>query len=91
MATKPLGGTARQAAAGDVLIVIRMFRPLANKVLISADRLCPDEFVARSPDELSLAKGDRLVLVEKDDDFGDGWYLGRHIPNGQTGLFPEGE
>ena len=64
---------------------------VAHQLHVPADQILPDEFVARSPDELSLAKGDRLVLVEKDDDFGDGWYLGRHIPNGQTGLFPEGE
>lgn len=48
------------------------------------------DFVARSTDELSLAKGDRIELVEKDDDFGDGWFLGRHLANGHTGLFPEG-
>lgn len=47
-------------------------------------------FVARSADELSLAKGDRIELIERDDDFGDGWYLGRHMTNNQTGLFPEG-
>jgi len=52
--------------------------------------LLPDDFVARSPDELSLAKGDRLELIERDDDFGDGWFLGRHMSNGNTGLFPEG-
>lgn len=50
-----------------------------------------DDFEARSPDELSLAKGDRIELIERDDDFGDGWYLGRHMVNGKTGLFPEGE
>ena len=49
------------------------------------------DFVARSPDELSLAKGDRIELIERDDDFGDGWFLGRHMNNGNTGLFPEGE
>ncbi|KAI9790031.1 MAG: polar growth protein, partial [Piccolia ochrophora] len=49
----------------------------------------PDDFDARSPDELSLAKGDRLELIERDDDFGDGWYLGKHIISGKTGLFPE--
>jgi hypothetical protein len=48
------------------------------------------DFVARSDDELSLAKGDRIELIEKDDDFGDGWYLGRHLGNARTGLFPEG-
>ena len=49
-----------------------------------------DDFEARSPDELSLSKGDRIKLIERDDDFGDGWYLGEHIQNGKTGLFPEG-
>ena len=33
------------------------------------------DFVARSDDELSLAKGDRIELIEKDDDFCDGWYM----------------
>ncbi|KAK5741895.1 polar growth protein [Elasticomyces elasticus] len=47
------------------------------------------DFVARSQDELSLAKGDRIELIERDDDFGDGWFLGRHLGNGGTGLFPE--
>ncbi len=51
----------------------------------------PDDFEARSPDELSLRKGDRIRLIERDDDFGDGWYLGKHVQNGKTGLFPEGE
>ncbi|EOD50070.1 putative polarized growth protein [Neofusicoccum parvum UCRNP2] len=47
------------------------------------------EFTARSPDELSLKRGDRIELIERDDDFGDGWFLGRHLQNGHTGLFPE--
>jgi len=50
-----------------------------------------DDFIARSPDELTLAKGDRIELIERDDDFGDGWFLGKHLGNGNTGLFPEGE
>lgn len=49
-----------------------------------------DDFQARSSDELSLAKGDRVELLERDDEFGDGWFLGRHMGNGNTGLFPEG-
>ena len=49
------------------------------------------DFVARSDDELSLAKGDRIELIEKDDDFGDGWFLGRHMGNARTGLFPQGK
>ncbi|KAM7185401.1 protein BOI2 [Naviculisporaceae sp. PSN 640] len=47
------------------------------------------DFQARSSDELSLSKGDRVELIERDDEFGDGWYLGRHIVNGNSGLFPE--
>ena len=29
-------------------------------------------------------------MIERDDDFGDGWYLGKQSQNGKTGLFPEG-
>ena len=50
----------------------------------------PDDFEARSNDELSLSKGDRIELIERDDDFGDGWFLGRHAKTGKSGLFPEG-
>ncbi|KAF2853648.1 polarized growth protein-like protein Boi2 [Plenodomus tracheiphilus IPT5] len=47
------------------------------------------EFIARSPDELSLRRGDRIELIERDDDFGDGWFLGRNTESGDNGLFPE--
>ncbi|KAL9610765.1 MAG: hypothetical protein Q9167_004548 [Letrouitia subvulpina] len=47
------------------------------------------DFEARSPDELSLVKGEKIELIERDDDFGDGWYLGKHLLSGKTGLFPE--
>jgi hypothetical protein len=46
------------------------------------------DFDARSSDELTLRRGDRISLVELDDGFGDGWYLGRHLGSGGTGLFP---
>lgn len=49
-----------------------------------------DDFTARSSDELTLAKGDRVQLIERDDEFGDGWFLGKHMVNGNSGLFPEG-
>lgn len=38
-----------------------------------------------------MVKGDKLELIERDDGFDDGWYLGRLIRTGQTGLFPQGE
>ncbi|KAI5462691.1 hypothetical protein BGZ63DRAFT_403891 [Mariannaea sp. PMI_226] len=47
------------------------------------------DFQARSSDELSLSKGDRVELLERDDEFGDGWFLGRHLVNNNNGLFPE--
>jgi hypothetical protein len=28
--------------------------------------------------------------VELDDGFGDGWFLGKHLSRGNTGLFPGG-
>ncbi|KAG9233230.1 polarized growth protein-like protein Boi2 [Amylocarpus encephaloides] len=59
-------------------------RPEPGQILIVIH-----DFVARSTDELSLTKGDRVELIERDDDFGDGWYLGRHLLNGNSGLFPE--
>jgi hypothetical protein len=31
-----------------------------------------------------------VELIERDDEFGDGWFLGKHLLNGNTGLFPEG-
>ncbi|KAI1327204.1 hypothetical protein F5Y16DRAFT_199990 [Xylariaceae sp. FL0255] len=67
----------RQPAPGDT-------RPDAGDILVVIH-----DFQARSSDELSLAKGDRVELIERDDEFGDGWYLGRHMVNGNNGLFPE--
>ena len=62
-----------------------------NRGWAHADGKMTDDFKARSPDELSLQKGERIELIERDDDFGDGWYLGKHVQNGRVGLFPEGE
>jgi hypothetical protein len=76
---------------GDLLLVVRECCPLfmprvhANPLTVAAD-----EFQARSPDELTLARGDRVELIERDDDFGDGWFLGKNTETGDSGLFPEG-
>ena len=51
---------------------------------------CSSIRCVQSADELSLVRGDYIELLEKDDDFGDGWYLGRHIESKRNGLFPEG-
>jgi len=54
------------------------------------DPVPTDDFDARSGDELTLRRSDRVELIELDDGFGDGWYLGKHLTRGGTGLFPGG-
>ncbi|EFQ99722.1 hypothetical protein MGYG_02736 [Nannizzia gypsea CBS 118893] len=46
------------------------------------------DFDARGADELTLRRGDKVELLELDEGFGDGWYLGRHVIENRTGLFP---
>ncbi|KAF7615966.1 hypothetical protein F9C07_2072960 [Aspergillus flavus] len=46
------------------------------------------DFEARGPDELNLRRGEKIELVELDDGFGDGWYLGKDLNTGTQGLFP---
>lgn len=71
------------------LALLQISRPRSKSdVVLIVSRA--DDFEARSNDELSLAKGDRIELIERDDDFGDGWYLGKHTQTNKTGLFPEG-
>ncbi|KAI4205850.1 MAG: hypothetical protein LQ350_000035 [Teloschistes chrysophthalmus] len=72
-------------------MAFRQFGGSPKKALPGEILLVIHDFEARSPDELSLSKGEKIELIERDDDFGDGWYLGKHIQNGKTGLFPEGK
>ncbi|KAL9029045.1 MAG: hypothetical protein Q9196_002667 [Gyalolechia fulgens] len=70
-------------------MTFRLFGGSPKKALPGEILQVIHDFEARSPDELSLCKGERIELIERDDDFGDGWYLGKHLQNGKTGLFPE--
>lgn len=45
------------------------------------------DFEAENPDEVSFKAGECILVVEKDDEFGDGWWQGTN-ESGQTGLFP---
>jgi hypothetical protein len=84
---------------GQILIVIRKWKFVTLTCFVifqvctqlAEPRANLDDFSARSADELSLSKGDRVELIERDDEFGDGWYLGRHLVNGNSGLFPQGQ
>ena len=44
-------------------------------------------FDAENPDEVSFRVGERVLVVEKDDAYGDGWFQGTN-ERGETGLFP---
>lgn len=50
--------------------------PLPNATAIGYLRTLHD-FIARSPDELSLKKNSKIELLEKDEEYNDGWYLVR--------------
>ncbi|KAL1958407.1 hypothetical protein VTO42DRAFT_4508 [Malbranchea cinnamomea] len=50
--------------------------------------LAVHNFDARGDDELTLRRGDKIELLELDEGFGDGWYLGRHVADNRTGIFP---
>ncbi len=75
---------------GDLLVVIRGSNPRSQPFSIPTDIYILDDFDARSSDELTLRKTDQIELVELDEGFGDGWYLGRHLGHGTVGLFPGG-
>ncbi|GAA5873399.1 hypothetical protein JCM16303_001114 [Sporobolomyces ruberrimus] len=45
-------------------------------------------FEAENEDELAFEAGERIIVLERDDQYGDGWYQGRN-PRGEVGLFPQ--
>ncbi|GAA5962155.1 hypothetical protein JCM21900_006986 [Sporobolomyces salmonicolor] len=45
-------------------------------------------FEAENEDELAFEAGERIVVLERDDQYGDGWFQGRN-PRGEQGLFPQ--
>ncbi|KAL7747098.1 hypothetical protein RI367_007594 [Sorochytrium milnesiophthora] len=45
------------------------------------------DFDAEDTDEISFKAGDVITVLEKDDEFGDGWWMGR-TTEGNIGLFP---
>lgn len=50
----------------------------------------PDDFDARSADELTLRKTERVEVIELDSGHSDGWFLGKNLTRGGIGLFPGG-
>ncbi|KAI5289298.1 polar growth protein, partial [Ascosphaera aggregata] len=45
-------------------------------------------FDARSPDELTLRRGNHIQLLQLDEGFWDGWWTGKHMDSDKSGLFP---
>lgn len=37
-----------------------------------------------------MKRDDLVLLLELDEEFNDGWWLGEHLGTGQKGLFPAG-
>lgn len=35
-----------------------------------------------------IVPGDKIKLIELDEEFGDKWYYGKNMQTGQEGLFP---
>ncbi|GAA6048147.1 hypothetical protein JCM3770_003684 [Rhodotorula araucariae] len=45
-------------------------------------------FEAENDDELAFEAGERIIVLERDDQYGDGWFQGRN-ERGEVGLFPQ--
>ncbi|KAI8865988.1 hypothetical protein GQ42DRAFT_181600, partial [Ramicandelaber brevisporus] len=45
------------------------------------------DFIPENEDEVSFRAGEPIVVIERDDQFGDGWWNGRNL-RGESGLFP---
>ncbi|PWY99634.1 LOW QUALITY PROTEIN: hypothetical protein BCV70DRAFT_211918 [Testicularia cyperi] len=45
------------------------------------------DFEAENPDEVSFKAGECILVIEKDDEYGDGWWQGTN-ERGEQGLFP---
>ncbi|KAK9478008.1 hypothetical protein V1514DRAFT_281750 [Lipomyces japonicus] len=46
------------------------------------------DFTRRTADEITLRKGDHIEVLETDEGFSDGWYMGRNLSTDESGLFP---
>ncbi|PFH47127.1 hypothetical protein AMATHDRAFT_50532 [Amanita thiersii Skay4041] len=46
------------------------------------------DFFPENEDEISFRAGDRIEVIEKDEQYGDGWWQGRNL-EGNLGLFPQ--
>ncbi|KAJ3317877.1 polar growth protein [Boothiomyces sp. JEL0866] len=44
-------------------------------------------FSAEESDEISFKAGEPIIVLEKDENFGDGWWTGQNM-NGDVGIFP---
>ncbi|KAF8524552.1 hypothetical protein BU17DRAFT_42692 [Hysterangium stoloniferum] len=46
------------------------------------------DFTPEHEDEISFKSGERIEIIERDDQYGDGWWQGRNL-SGKVGLFPQ--
>ncbi|CCF60798.1 hypothetical protein KAFR_0L01880 [Kazachstania africana CBS 2517] len=46
-------------------------------------------YTKRMEDEISIKPGDKIQVITDDEDYNDGWYVGRNLRTGKEGLFPK--
>ncbi|KAK0207084.1 hypothetical protein DFS33DRAFT_1318863 [Desarmillaria ectypa] len=46
------------------------------------------DFIPENEDEVPFRAGERIEVIEKDDAYGDGWWMGLNV-SGKKGLFPQ--
>lgn len=47
------------------------------------------EFNARLDDELNLRLGDKIEVISDDKEYNDGWFIGKSLSTGESGLYPK--
>ncbi|GAA5865790.1 hypothetical protein JCM3774_003094 [Rhodotorula dairenensis] len=70
-------------------------QPVAGSVLLAREGLVMTDvvyalhtFEAENEDELTFEAGERIIVLERDDQYSDGWFQGRN-ERGEIGLFPQ--
>lgn len=51
--------------------------------------LCIKQFNSRLGDELNLKIGDKIEVLADDNEYNDGWYMGKNLTTGEVGLYPK--
>lgn len=56
---------------------------------ISSILVAVKAYSRRMDDEITIKPGDRIQIITNDEEFNDGWYVGRNLETSKEGLFPK--